>query len=149
MQNLNDARIHLWKAFGKSVAESSVYETEPWGYEDKFQYYNQILLFSTCLQPLEILEIITEIEKKMGRTRNSAGYESRIIDIDILFYGQMIFDSPELQIPHPRIQLRKFTLIPLAEISPEFTHPIFKLTVYEMLNHCGDKLKVQKIARKE
>lgn len=149
LQNLNSAKFHLEEVFGKSITESSVYETEPWGYKDKFLYYNQVLLFKTDMDPLPILEIITNIEKKMGRTRNSAGYESRIIDIDILFYNNLIIDIPELKIPHPGIHLRKFTLIPLDEIASEYIHPLLKISVNEMLLKCSDDLKVQKIARKK
>lgn len=137
--------INLLKTeIGSIETISSIYETEPWGFQSDDLFWNQALVLLTDFSPYECLEKIHQIEKKIGRIRTNHQYTSRIIDIDILFYNDLVMDEPELQIPHPRMIERNFVLVPLAEIAPEKFHPVFRKTVDQMLADCQDKLKVQK-----
>ena len=95
------------------------------------------------MHPLKILEIIHGIEEDLGRTRSSHGtYESRTIDIDILFYDEKIVQEPSLKIPHPLVHKRRFALVPLVEISPDFIHPLLKETMSALLDKCEDPISV-------
>jgi 2-amino-4-hydroxy-6-hydroxymethyldihydropteridine diphosphokinase len=98
----------------------------------------------TELTPSGLLGRILMIEAMMGRLREGAGYKSRVIDIDILFFGSRIFENKALTIPHPKIQDRKFVLIPLAEIAGDLIHPVFKKNIRELLRECKDKSEVKK-----
>lgn len=138
-----DARELLVKRIGKMNSFSSVYETEPWGFESDEIFWNQVLKIETELSPEEILAKIQEIENSLGRIRNENQYGSRIIDIDILFLGDQIIELENLIVPHPRIQERKFTLVPLCEIAPELIHPALKKSIRQLLEECTDQLKVK------
>lgn len=130
---------------GRLIQKSSLYETAPWGFSDKQLFLNQVLLFETALSARQVFQTIVEIENQLGRIRNGNGYESRTIDIDILFYGEEVVFSDDLVIPHPRIQERKFVLEPMFELSPEFIHPVEKKSIRELLAVCTDQLAVDKI----
>ena len=130
---------------GKTDSQSAIYETEPWGFESEDLFWNQVLEISTSLTPEEVLKQTQQIEHELGRIRKKHQYASRVIDIDILFFSDLILNQPNLIIPHPRIQERKFTLVPLAEIAPELIHPVFRKTVVRLLNECSDALKVEKV----
>ncbi|MDZ7608724.1 MAG: 2-amino-4-hydroxy-6-hydroxymethyldihydropteridine diphosphokinase [Cyclobacteriaceae bacterium] len=106
---------------------SSVYKTKAWGIENQPDFLNQVLEVESDLYPLEILDCILGIEESLGRVRDIK-WSSRVIDIDILYYGSEIVTEPKLTIPHPQIQNRNFTLVPLCEIAPEFVHPILGIT---------------------
>jgi 2-amino-4-hydroxy-6-hydroxymethyldihydropteridine diphosphokinase len=142
---LQQAAKSLEDRVGDISQKSSIYETVPWGFEAETNFYNQILILETNLPPQQILSIIQFIEAKMGRIRNSSGYTSRTIDIDILFYNDLIFNSPDLNIPHLHIHERKFVLEPLNEIIPDYIHPVMNKSIKELLSICKDKLKVVKI----
>lgn len=129
---------------GYVIQSSSLYETESWGFESEL-FSNQVLIVETELLPNELLSAAKGIEKLMGRTRNSENYEARPMDIDVLFYDDMILHTNDLTIPHPRIAERRFVLEPLSEIAPQKKHPVTGLTVYEMLKSCTDRLCVKKI----
>ena len=101
---------------------SPVYQTEPWGYFDQPEFLNQVLAVETSLSPHELLEYIKGIEKKIGRKPNFR-FGPRIVDIDILFYGDRIIMEEDLVIPHPRLKDRAFVLIPLADIDPDLNYP--------------------------
>ena len=111
---------------------SSVYETEPVGYEDQPLFLNAVISLTTELEPLELLRFIKQIEVELGR-RPDFRNAPRIMDIDILFYGDRILQSGELTIPHPRIAERAFVLVPLAEIAPEFIYPIATVKIDDLL----------------
>lgn len=122
---------------------SSFYETEPWGMCNVQNFLNIALKLSTTHTAIALLNVLLEIEEQLGRKRNPliTKYESRPIDIDILFYGTAIIQSSRLTIPHPRLQSRKFVLVPLCEIAPEFIHPVFQKSIVTLLNECQDNLE--------
>ena len=117
---------------GKVGDFSSVYETEPWGFESKKRFYNQVLSVKTSLLPEEILRITRGIEHQLGRKESGTGYADRYIDIDILFYDDLIIAEEKLVIPHPLLQERDFVLWPLAEIDSGFIHPVLKQSIDEL-----------------
>jgi 2-amino-4-hydroxy-6-hydroxymethyldihydropteridine diphosphokinase len=140
-----EARTQLEKHVGPISAQSAIYETEPWGFESEDLFWNQALELKTTLSPEEVLKQTQLIELELGRIRKEKQYDSRIIDIDILFFGDQIIKSSNLTVPHPRIQERKFALVPLCEIAADFIHPIFRKSVRELLEECPDLLKVSPI----
>ena len=111
---------------------SPVYQTKPWGYLDQPDFLNQVLAVETSLSPRELLEYIKGIEKKIGR-EPSFRFGPRIVDIDILFYGDRIIQEEELIIPHPRIKDRAFVLIPLANIDPDLNYPGTESSISDLL----------------
>lgn len=127
---------------GKVVRKSHIYETEPWGFESDDLFWNQAMIVETALPETECLRIIHAIEEEVGRIRSNQQYSSRIIDIDILFYGDHVVNSQELEIPHPRMIGRKFVLVPLSEIASGKIHPVFGKTIAQLLTDCPDPLRV-------
>jgi 2-amino-4-hydroxy-6-hydroxymethyldihydropteridine diphosphokinase len=144
---LEDARKGILSEFGKIEKISSIYEAEPWGFASEELFLNQVVLIDTDEQPHEILDKILSIEKKIGRGSDQHGSKSRVIDIDILLYGNEIIHDPELIIPHPRLHLRNFALIPLKEIDSSKIHPLLHKTIKQLETECPDKLKVKKLER--
>ena len=142
--NLESAIKLLSQEIGKLVRVSKMYESEPWGYKDQNQFLNQVLWFETNLMPKKILRIAMEIEKVLGRKRTVGwkGYESRTMDIDILLYDRLEICEPDLCIPHLKMHLRNFVLIPLVEIAPDVIHPFFRITAEQLRIDCIDKAKV-------
>jgi len=140
-ENLKKAVAMIGEKIGEVVSCSSVYETEPWGFQSENQFLNAVVRVRTELKPPGLLGRILMIEAQLGRLREgeATGYKSRTIDIDILLYGHEIINKKTLQIPHPRIPDRKFVLIPLCEISPEMVHPALKKTIVELLEECKDE----------
>lgn len=137
--NLGDRLVNLGKAIswigqhGSTVIrQSGVYETAPWGYTEQPVFLNQVLEIDTTLQPFELLSCLKEGEADIGRV-NNFHYGPRLIDMDILFYGQTIMETPVLTIPHLMINQRAFVLAPMAELAPDFIHPIGGLTIKELL----------------
>lgn len=141
---LNKAIAHIKKNITRVIKISSVYETQSWGKADAPDYLNQVIHFKTHLSAQSILRKVLAIETVLGRQRK-VRYGSRTIDIDILFYGQFIIDEPGLHIPHPELHKRRFTLEPLAEIAPEFVHPVLNLSVTQIKNELKDSLNVKKL----
>jgi 2-amino-4-hydroxy-6-hydroxymethyldihydropteridine diphosphokinase len=127
------------------VAESSVYESEPVDYLNQPWFLNQVLQVETTFHPLKLLAECQKVEEQLCRTREiSKG--PRTIDIDLLFYNDEILSTPELTIPHPAIPQRRFVLVPLNEVAPDFVHPQLNLTVRELLERCPDQSVVKRIA---
>lgn len=141
---LEEAESEIGRKVGSVLKKSEIYESAPWGFEAKTSFLNRVLLINSELVVTEILKAILEIEKEMGRVRRSDSYASRNIDIDILYFGEAILEQEFLQIPHPRLHLRRFTLIPLTEIAPTFIHPKFSLSNQELLDCCEDHSIVNK-----
>mgnify|MGYP001095101200 CR=1 FL=1 len=112
---------------------SSIYETEPWGYLDQPDFLNQILLAETKLSARELLAFIKDLEKSIGRVPNFR-FGPRLVDIDIIFYGNQIIQEPDLKVPHPRFSKRAFVLVPLVEISPDLIVPGTDQKLSEMLD---------------
>jgi len=123
---------------GKIISSSSIYETAPWGFEDEIYFLNQIHCVQTLLTPIDLLAALLQIETTIGRIRHGNNYTSRLIDIDILFYGDHIVDHEHLAIPHPRLHQRRFVLTPLVEIAPDFIHPVLGITIRELALQCRD-----------
>lgn len=142
--SLEIARNKLKKSLGPIVKQSSLYETDAWGVIDQPSYLNQVIQIDTKCSPQELLFSILQIEKEMGRIREER-WQSRTIDIDILFYHAEILDSEKLQIPHPRFHERNFALIPMMEIAPTFVHPVFQKSITELMNSSPDNLTVKRI----
>jgi 2-amino-4-hydroxy-6-hydroxymethyldihydropteridine diphosphokinase len=130
---------------GFLLSQSSWYYSEPWGRDDQDWFINGVIQIRTELCPDELLMKFKEIEKRLGR-KNREKWGPRVIDIDILFYDDLFLESPEMDIPHPRILERNFVLIPLAEIAPQFVHPVLKKTIKELLDTSPDQKKVVKVS---
>lgn len=131
-KNIDNA-INELKACGIIISrKSSLYNTAPWGYTEQPEFLNQALECFTSLEPVELLEEIKKIEKKMGRI-DIVRYGPRIIDMDIIFYDDLILKTDKLIIPHPLMHKRLFVLKPLNEIAPDFIHPELKLSVKNLL----------------
>jgi 2-amino-4-hydroxy-6-hydroxymethyldihydropteridine diphosphokinase len=116
----------------KVVAESHVYETPPWGYEDQPPFLNMVVKAKTDLEPEVLLKYLKGIEVELGREK-SIRWGPRLIDLDILFYDDLVIDTPPLVIPHPRLHERAFVLVPLGDIALDFVHPVFHERVRELL----------------
>ena len=143
---LNQARMLISEKIGTIGLASGIYESAPWGFKAETAFLNQTILVETHLEPLNILEVINKIENQLGRIRRSASYESRTIDIDILFYNDENINLPHLVIPHNQLHNRKFTLVPLIEIAANFVHPIFNKSIEELLRDCEDQSEVKLIS---
>ncbi|HEY0031095.1 MAG TPA: 2-amino-4-hydroxy-6-hydroxymethyldihydropteridine diphosphokinase [Bacteroidia bacterium] len=141
-QNLQKAGDLISQRAGPVLEESSIFVTKAWGKEDQPDFYNKAISIETALPATALLTVLLNIESELGRTRTGDKWQERIIDIDILLYNQEIIDLPELKIPHPYLQDRKFVLAPLFQIAPELVHPVLKKSVEELLNECKDPLEV-------
>jgi len=144
-KNLTDALSLLEEKAGLITRSSSVYETEPWGFESEQFFLNMVVQVETELSPPELLDAVHGIEAELGRKRGKTRFVSRVMDIDILFYGDEVISTEVLVVPHPLISERKFVLVPLAETDPSLLHPIIKKTVSEILTSCRDKSKVIRV----
>lgn len=144
-RNLQDAIAALGKSSVQVERVSSVYETEPVDYLDQPWFLNCVVQAETELPALGLLHTLRGIEAEMGSTKLIAK-GPRLIDIDILLYGNEIIDTPELQVPHSRMHLRRFVLQPLAEIAGDVQHPVSQLSISELLTRTPDKSAVRVVA---
>lgn len=135
--NLQRAVSFIQRGAG-NISCSPVYESPSWGFEHPIPFLNQVIELQTSLSPSSLLHMLLKIERECGRTRSGNGYEARTLDIDILFYDDIIIDSAELSIPHPRLHLRRFALMPLSVIAPDLKHPVTGKSIRELLNECPD-----------
>lgn len=143
-QNLSHALYLIEQSAGYIKKLSSIYETEPWGVQGQPDYYNQVVELLTELNADTLMQALLSIEKQMGRQR-IAKNDARTMDIDILFFNDEIYNSKLISIPHPRLHQRRFVLAPLAEIAPEFIHPVLNKPVSLLLKECDDAGTVTKV----
>jgi 2-amino-4-hydroxy-6-hydroxymethyldihydropteridine diphosphokinase len=144
-QNLQEA-IRRAKAWGRIVAVSSFYETEPVEFTDQPCFLNCVIALETTADPAQLMRELLRIENEMGRKR-TVKKGPRSIDIDILLFGDAVVNTPELTIPHPEMTRRRFVLEPLAEIAPELLHPVSQKAVKELLAELAPGQRVQKYQR--
>ena len=142
-ENLDKTRELISGSCGSIILSSSVFETAAWGKTDQPDFLNQALLLETPLSAVDLLRSLLAIEQKMGRFRGEK-YGPRIIDIDMIFFNDDIVDLPDLKIPHPQMQNRRFVLTPLAEIAPNLVHPVLGRSMTQLLSECPDQLAVNK-----
>lgn len=150
--NLGDRLQHLENAIYMLVEQgveaelvSSLYQSEPWGFASDHWFLNQVVRVNSDHTPEELLSIMHDAERYAGRIRKEMpGYADRVLDIDLLFYDDLIIDSPALKVPHPRLAERKFVLEPLNEIAPALMHPVYSMPVHKLLEICTDETVVQR-----
>jgi len=150
--NLGDRKANLEETLdflnfniGDVIISSDIYETEPWEMSDVPTFYNQVVVVETKMTNEQLISEIKEIEMYYGRVRNGLNYQSREMDVDVIFIDDEIIDSKELQVPHPKMTHRRFVLEPLAQIAAEKLHPVSKKTVKQLLDECSDSHSVKKI----
>jgi 2-amino-4-hydroxy-6-hydroxymethyldihydropteridine diphosphokinase len=140
--NLGDRPANLKQAIAALTpqlevkAKSQVYETPPWGFEDQPKFLNQVIKANTYLDPEPLLKHLKRLEVALGR-KESFPNGPRLIDMDILFYDDLVLEKPSLILPHPRLHERGFVLLPLLEIAPNLVHPVHKKSVREMAEMCN------------
>ncbi len=142
LDNLATASSLLEQHIGKTIAVSNIYKTAAWGKEDQPHFYNQAIAIDTLLTPTALLSTILQIETQMGRTREEH-WGQRIMDIDILFYGNEIIETQRLIIPHPYLHKRNFALVPLNEIASGLVHPILLKNIETLCTESVDTLAVE------
>ena len=135
---INKAIDEIEEKVGIIISRSSIYESKSWGF-DSNDFYNLCLLIDTDIKPKSLLINLKKIEKSMGREDIDGSYSDRFIDIDILFYDNIITDLEDLKIPHPKIEIRKFVLVPMLEIADDYVHPILNKTIKELDSNCSDQ----------
>ena len=144
MALIDQCRKLLADFLGPASKASVVYESEAWGGKSSGNYLNQVLAFDTELSAMEILEGIQSIEQQLGRSREEK-WGNRTMDIDILAFGEEAIETDLLSIPHPFLHLRRFVLVPLAEILPNWIHPLLRKSASELLDKCPDISQVWKL----
>ena len=146
--NLDHAIEKIEDYIGKILKSSSIYETEPWGFQARNEFLNMVVMVETELIPSMLLEKVLNIESLLGRVRAkkhyTTAYSSRLIDIDILLYDNLIINEPDLKVPHPVMHHRKFVLVPLCDIASDMVHPVLKKSFRSLLEICEDKGEVTK-----
>jgi 2-amino-4-hydroxy-6-hydroxymethyldihydropteridine diphosphokinase len=139
---LTQARERIAAQVGPIMRSSSLYETAAWGKTDQPAFLNQVLEVRAEVTPEQVLLLIHQMEQQLGRVRQEH-WGTRVIDIDILFYDDLSLQSKWLTIPHPQLHLRRFTLLPMAEIAPDLLHPVLGKSIAALLAECPDKLEVR------
>lgn len=142
---LSSARQAIEAQCGKILKLSHLYETAPWGFESDNWFLNQVIEIESVMDATPLLDSLLEIEKNLGRIRTSAQYSSRNIDIDLLYFGDQVINNKQIEVPHPRLHLRKFTLLPLCEIAANFVHPLMQKSQLELLQQVADKSIVKQL----
>ena len=147
--NLGDRYAYLQKAtaaiqnhIGEIIEVSAIYETACWGGDQQPDYLNQALRVQSGLLPEQVLDQALRIEAELGRIRTRI-WEPRVMDIDLIFYDRLVYQSDRLILPHPRITVRKFVLVPLVELIPHYVHPVYKKSIIELFHACSDASAVR------
>jgi 2-amino-4-hydroxy-6-hydroxymethyldihydropteridine diphosphokinase len=149
LEALKDALFRIQSGLGSLVSCSSIFETEPWGFKSEQPFLNMVAEIESSLDPETLMDELLRIEQLMGRERAEGGYASRLIDLDILLVDGQVISGKVLQLPHPRMHLRKFVLVPLAEIAPEVIHPVLNTNIIQILHDCPDQSSVTLYLQKE
>jgi 2-amino-4-hydroxy-6-hydroxymethyldihydropteridine diphosphokinase len=144
LATIERALAFIEASVGAVVGQSSMYQTAPWGNTQQPPFLNQVVQVKTQLRPAEVLAQILTIEKQLGRVRTQH-WGARLIDIDILYYDHLMFQTDELNIPHPHLHERRFTLVPLVEIAPHYIHPTIGQSNQWLLDNCLDMSDLQKL----
>ena len=147
-QHMDEALKLIQSQIGGIEHVSRYYESDAWGYTSAYRFCNCCLSLRTNIEPLLLMDRLLEIEQVMGRSREGMGYSDRVIDIDMLLYGDLKLDHSRLTLPHPSMGDRKFVLAPLAEIAPDLIHPVSGTSITEMLQVCTDQNEVKAMNRK-
>ncbi len=143
VRNLQAACELIHSSIAQIINASSLYQTESWGFETPDIFLNQVIETKTALDPDKLLDQLLNLETSLGRKRHGNGYTSRLIDLDILFYDNLVISKNGLVIPHPLLHKRRFALTPMNEIAPGWVHPVLNKTTSQLLLECDDRLKVQ------
>ncbi len=141
VNTLQQARDLIGNRIGNVTRTSALYETAAWGLTDQPSFLNQVLLVETNEEPEEVLTRTQAIEQALGRVRHEK-WGARLIDVDLLYYDQYTCQTDRLTLPHPYLHVRRFTLVPLAEIAPDFVHPLLHQTNQALLDACTDTSEV-------
>jgi 2-amino-4-hydroxy-6-hydroxymethyldihydropteridine diphosphokinase len=141
-QHLDHAVQLIGSRVGRIEAVSPYYKSPAWGFASENWFCNCCLSLRSQLQPIPLLDQLLEIEKKMGRERRGKAYSDRIIDIDLLLYGDRRMEHSRLSLPHPSMGDRRFVLLPLADIAPDLLHPVSGISISQMLQDCSDQSEV-------
>lgn len=141
-KNLAEAVLRIDRSIGPVIKQSSLYKTKPWGIADQPDFLNQVILAESRMNAYECMHSLLNIENHMGRERTMK-WGPRKIDLDLLYFDQLILNTSQLILPHPEIVHRRFVLAPLCEIAPDFYHPIFNKTNFQLLDECSDLLSVE------
>ncbi|RVU25052.1 2-amino-4-hydroxy-6-hydroxymethyldihydropteridine diphosphokinase [Sandaracinomonas limnophila] len=145
LEIFQNALLAIEKKLGKIIQKSSIYQTAAWGKEDQNDFLNQVILIETSFDAKKLLDSLLTIELLFERKRIER-WGPRTLDLDLLSFDNQIENSESLVLPHPRIQERKFILVPLAELNPNWVHPMLRKSVSELLDNCADQLKVKRIS---
>lgn len=143
--NLQKAIGHIAATAGAVIKTSALYQTAPWGSVDQPDYLNQGVEIQTSMDALTLLHTLLDIERQIGRIRQEK-WGARVIDIDLIFFNDEVISLPELKLPHPRMHLRQFVLVPLTEIVPGYMHPLLHKTVRQLQQECPDDLSAVKLS---
>jgi len=135
-------RHALEQELGPVLAASKIYETAAWGKIDQSDFLNQVIILGCKMTQYQVLRAILRTEAKLGRVRQDK-WGARSIDVDLLFYGELVYESSDLTIPHPFISQRRFILAPLAEIAPDFIHPTLNISMRSLLQKCEDQSAIK------
>lgn len=145
-ENLAEACREIEARCGLIKALSGVYESAPWGFDTDTWFYNQSVILQTELSAVELIDELLLVERRLGRVRSAgAGYQSRLIDVDIIMAETGQVNTPKLTIPHPRMTDRLFVLLPSAEIAAHWKHPILNMSIGELKENCSDKSEVRAV----
>ncbi len=138
LKNIETVLELIEKDIGEITAESKLYKTSPWGFTAKEDFFNAVIKIRTILDPIALLKQLKLIEQCMGRNlEQKLGYQSRIIDLDILDYNGQMFFNKKLVIPHPLLIDRNFVILPLNDIDPNWKHPVTKVTISQLIEELG------------